>query len=165
MAENLGLAVLVYFPQVLFNLYAPLGLIGAPTTIRRVIVPGLVIAAVVTMTRSVPLLFGWHIPLFLIVYIAVVRLFNLASSLGAVAAAALSFILVVLGDILLVAPAMAITGVQYADLDGSFVLHVIFGWLESVPPLVGVILVKWRSVVLIPVARLRSSPPREEKLL
>lgn len=159
MATPLLITVLSIVPQVLLVLYAPLGLVGARVPIRRVIVPTLIIALVVAVTRSLPSLIGWHIFIFLATYIVVVRAFRLTTLLGALAAASLSFILVALSDILVIAPALAIWGIGYEDIVDSAWTHICFGWLESVIPLLAAILVKWKSFVLIPISRSRIELP------
>lgn len=163
-ATPILITVLAIVPQTLLVLYAPLGLIGARMPIRRVIVPTLIIALVVAVTRSIPALIGWHIFIFLAAYIVVVRAFRLATLLGALAAASLSFILVALSDILVIAPALAIWRIGYEDIVDSPWMHIGFGWLESIIPLFAAILVKWKSFVLIPISRSRIDLPERRSL-
>lgn len=152
MASPVLVAVFAILPQTLLLLYAPLGLVGAKTTLRRVIVPGVILTAVVAVTRSIALLFGWHIVIFLFSYLALARIFRLASLLGGLAAASLSFILVVLGDVLLLAPFLAILGLDYEQAIQSTWLYITIGWLESVFLILAAVLVKWKNLVLIPIA-------------
>ncbi len=152
MATSVLVTVTAILPQTLFLLYASLGLVGAKTSLRRVIVPGLILTAVVAVTRSIALLFGWHIVIFLFSYVGIVRAFRLASILGGLAGASLSFILVVLGDVLLLAPFLAILGLNYDEAVKSVWLHVTIGWLESVFLILAALLVKWKSLVLLPIA-------------
>jgi len=153
-------SILGLTPQALLILYAPLGLVGAPTTLRRVIVPGLFLATVVTLTRSVSFLFGWHIPIFLATYLILARLFRFASLLGALAAVSLSFVLVVLADVLLTAPMLGLLGLEYEDVINNPWLYIMFLWMESLFLVVAALLVKWKGFVLLPIAEIRMSPGR-----
>lgn len=147
------LAVFGMLPQAFLLLYAPLGLVGAKSSLRRLIVPALILTAVMTLTRSVPALFGWHIPLFLITYLAVARLFRLTEVIAAVAAAALSFILVSLGDVVVAVPVLRLFDIAFDEVWENPTLYLFFGWLEAVILLIVAVLVKTKSLVLIPIAR------------
>jgi len=137
----------------LLNFYAPLGLVGAKTAIKRLILPAVMLTLLVSITRSVPSLFGWHIPIFLVIYLGIAKGLRLTSFIAALASAALSFILVALGDVILALPVLNLFNLGLDDVMSNWMINVGFAWLESVLLLAAALLVKYKSFVLIPVAR------------
>lgn len=155
----MGIPVLVTIfgtlPQVFLLLYGPLGLVGVTLTLRRLIVPALLLTAIVSATRSVPALLGWHIPIFLFAYLGVSKLFNLTRPIAALASAALSFILVALGDAAVALPVLGVFGLKYDEIIKNELLHTLFVWVESLPLLIAALIVRFTPFVLIPIARLQ----------
>lgn len=153
MDNPVAVAIFGMFPQMFLNFYAPLGLVGAKTPFKKLIVPAVMLTVMVSITRSIPDLFGWHIPIFLLLYLGIARALQITTFITALASGALSFILVALGDVVLALPVLNLFGLRFDDVISNWVIHVGFLWLESIILLVAAMLVSFRSFVLIPVAR------------
>lgn len=152
MDNPVAAGLLGILPQSVFLLYAPLGLVGAKTSIRQLILPAVLLTIVVTVTRYMPAMFGWHILVFLLAYVGVVMGFKLTTGIAALASAALSFILIALSDVVVTVPAFQVLGLTFDDVIESWYLYVGFTWLESIILIVFSLIVKYRSFVLIPIA-------------
>lgn len=153
--------VLAIVPQTFLLFYATLGLVGAKSPPRRLLIPTLILGLVVGLTRSVDALFGWHIPIFLITFLILSQLFRLASVLSALAAVALSFILVVLADILVLTPVLTVMQIPYEDVWSHGWTRIIFGWVESVFLIAAALLVKLKDFVLIPMTKRQDTHEHE----
>jgi len=145
-------AIFGAFPQMLLILYAPLGLVGAKTPVKKLLGPAVALTVIVSVTRFIPGLLGWHIPIFLFAYLLVAQLFQLTSPIAALASAALSFILIATGDMAVALPVLRIFDIKWETTLDSWIIRSAFGWLESFFLIVAALLVKFKSFVLIPIA-------------
>lgn len=156
MDNPVAVAIFGMFPQVFLSLYAPLGLVGARASFAKLIVPGVLLTALTSIMRATPALFGWHIPIYLVLYLGIVVLMRLTTFMAALASVALSFVFVALGDAVLALPLLNLFDLKFENVLSNWMVHVGFLWLESGFLIVAALLVKYRSFVLIPVVRSRN---------
>ncbi|WP_068134297.1 hypothetical protein [Limnochorda pilosa] len=152
MARWVLIYLLGFLPQTFLLLYAALGLVGARAGSRRLAVPAATLGLVALMLRPT-LSQGWYIPVSMAILVASLMLFRLASTLEAVAAAAIGFILIAAGDLFVMAPTFYLLGFSYDQVVESPRLYVVFGSLEGTFLAVAALLVRVKAVTVVSISR------------
>lgn len=152
MARWLTMYLAGYVPQTLLFLYASLGLAGLRTSLKRLLLPALPLGlAALCLREFLPA--QWYVPAQLVAFTGGLVIFRLASLLGAVAASAIGFILIALGDLLVVAPLIYLLDLRGAAATESWLSFLLLGSLEGIFLLAATLAVWLRNVSLLPISR------------
>lgn len=152
MARWLWIYLLGYVPQTWFLMYASLGLAGLRTGLRRILLPALPVGlAALCLREYLPA--HWYVPAQLVVFTGGLVLFRLASPLGAIAASAIGFLLIALGDLLVVAPLIYHLDLSPAGTTQDWFTYVLLGTLEGIFVMAATLAVWLRNLSLLPISR------------
>ena len=152
MAGWLWVYLLGYLPQTLLLMYASLGLAGIRSRLGRLVVPALPLGlAALLLRQNLPI--QWYVPAQLVAFTGGLVLFRLASPLGAIAASAIGFILIALGDLLVVAPLIYLLNLDPAAVTQDWLTYVLLGSLEGIFVLAAAVAVRLGNLSLLPISR------------